>query len=322
MEPGAHDANANRPEGEPTTRPASPRARQVARVALRGALLLAGVASFSIAIRGLIAPNHLLSGGVTGAALLFNNLLGVPVGLTVVALNVPIFVLGFRDAGRAFAILSAASVVGFWLLVDFVPIEPLTDDPLLAAVFGGVLGGIGSSLTLRAGGSLGGFDILGVVVNRRFSLGLGEVLLALNGVLVIAAGFTSTAELAMYTLVGIFTTGWTVDALQAPRPRKAFLIVASRPEPIRERVLRQMHRGVTIIPVMGGYAGEDRTALLCVVTRPELRELADIVQAEDPDAFVVVLEAGEVMGRFRGYSRRAAMRRLGQTLRPRDSDAS
>lgn len=296
------------------------RSRQILRAVLRTALLLAGVASFSIAIRGLIAPNHLLSGGVTGAALLLNRLLGLPVGLTVVALNIPIFVLGFRDAGRTFAILSAAGVLGFWLLVDFVPIGPLTDDPLLAAVFGGVLGGIGSSLTLRAGGSLGGFDILGVVVNRRFSLGVGEVLLALNGVLVIAAGFTATAELAMYTLVGIFATGWTLDALQTPRPRKAFMVVTSRPEPIRARVLRQMNRGITIIPVTGGYAGEDRTALLCVVTRPELRELADIVQAEDPAAFVVVLEASEVMGRFRGYDSRAAMRRLAQSLPPRESD--
>lgn len=296
--------------------------RQILREVFRTVLLLAGVASFSIAIRGLIAPNHLLSGGVTGAALLMNRLLDLPVGLTVVALNIPIFILGFRDAGRTFAILSAAGVIGFWLLVDFVPIGPLTDDPLLAAVFGGVLGGIGSSLTLRAGGSLGGFDILGVVVNRRFSLGVGEVLLALNGVLVVAAGFTATAELAMYTLVGIFATGWTIDALQRPRPRKAFLMVTSRPGPIRERVLRQMNRGITIIPVTGGYAGEDRTALLCVVTRPELRELADIVQAEDPAAFVVVLEASEVMGRFRGYDSRAAMRRLGQTLPPRDPDPS
>lgn len=284
--------------------------RGVLRIVRRVILLLAGASSFSIAVRALIAPNHLLSGGVTGAALLLNHLVGIPIGLTVVALNIPIFLLGFRDVGRLFAVLSAAGVLAFWLVVDFLSIPPMTDDPLLAAVFGGVLGGIGSSLSLRAGGSLGGFDILGVVLNRRFSLGVGEVLLFLNGALVVAAGFMAGAELAMYTLVGIFAGGWMLDALQTPRPRKAFLIVTARPDPMRERILRTMNRGITVIPVSGGYAGETRTALLCVVTRPELREIADIVQAEDREAFVVVLEASEVMGRFRGYDARVAMRKL------------
>jgi uncharacterized membrane-anchored protein YitT (DUF2179 family) len=230
--------------------------------------------------------------------------------LAIALLNVPIFILGVRYVGRAFAIRSAAAVVAAWILADYAPIPPLTHDPLLAGVFGGLFAGLGTALAMKAGGSLGGFDILGVVVNRRFGLGVGEVLLALNGCLVVVAGLIGSAELAMYTLVAIYVTGKAIDTLQAPRRRKAFLIMTRRPAPIREHVLRKMNRGMTVFPAEGGWTHEGITALLCVVTRTELRELGDIVQEEDPGAFVVVLESSEVMGSFKSPPAAAYWKRL------------
>lgn len=273
-------------------------------------LLLAGTASFAVAVRGLIEPNQLLSGGVTGSSLLLNRLTGLPVGLGAAMLNLPIFLLGFRDVGRRFVVFSGAAVVGFWLLVDYLPLRPLTDDPMLAGIFGGALAGLGTALTLRAGGSLGGFDILGVVVNRRFGIGVGEALLALNGTLVAAAGVTSTPELAMYTLIGIFASSWTVDTLQTPRPRKAFLIVTRQAETLRERIVEEMNRGLTVIPAVGGFGREDVSVVMCVVTRAELRELEELVRAVDPRSFTVVLEASHIAGWFRPASTAAALRRL------------
>jgi uncharacterized membrane-anchored protein YitT (DUF2179 family) len=163
---------------------------------------------------------------------------------------------------------------------------------------------------------LGGFDILGVVVNRRFGVGVGEVLMALNGGLVVAAGLTSTPELAMYTLVGIFAGSRTVDALQTPRPRKTFLIVTRRAEAIRERIVAEMNRGLTVLPGVGGFDRESVSVVLCVVTLAEVRELQELVRATDPRSFTVVLEASHVAGWFRPTSTAAALRRLRSPLRP------
>jgi uncharacterized membrane-anchored protein YitT (DUF2179 family) len=262
-------------------------------------LLFAGVCLFVIAIRGLILPQKLLTGGVTGLALLLHALLGWKIGLLTLIFNIPIFLLGFRDLGRRFAFYSGLAVVGFWLLVDHLPVPVLTHDPLLASIFGGLLGGVGSALAVRAGGSLGGFDILGVVLNRRFSLGIGEVGLILNGMLIVAAGLIENPERAMYTLVSIYVGSRTLDALQTPRPRKAVLIVSKENRAIKERLLFEMGRGVTLLKAEGAYTGEDTNVLICVITRFELKELRDIVKNEDPQAFVSVLEASDVVGRFK-----------------------
>lgn len=287
--------------------------RALAALALAGRLLLvlAGAGCFAVAVRCFFLPNGLLSGGVGGTSLLLNELAGTPVGLVVLLLNLPIFALGGRVVGRTFAVFSGVAVVAVFLLIDFAELPRATNDPLLAAMFGGLFSGIGTALALRAGGSLGGFDILGVVLNRRFALGVGEVLLVLNGVLIAAKGLLGQPELAMYTLVGIYVTSRTIGAAQAARPRKAFLIVSARAEQIRARVLHQMRRGLTILRAEGGYAHDPTNVLLCVVSRPEIRELQDIIRAEDRAAFVVVLEASEIMGYFRESTRGDLLRTAG-----------
>lgn len=279
-------------------------------------LLALGVGCFTLALKGFIQPNHLLAGGVGGTSLLVERFTGIPVGLVFLALNLPVFALGVRFLGRRFALYSGVAVVMTWMLADGAPLPRLTDDPMLAGIFGGALSGIGTALTLKAGGSLGGFDIIGVVVNRRFAVGIGEVLLALNGALVVASGLADSPEVAMYTLIGIFSTRWTIDSLTSSRPRKAFLVMSRRPEQISDRILRQMGRGLTVLPAQGAWTGAELSALLCVVTQPEMRELEDIVRDEDPEAFVVVLEASEVVGRFRVPSATSYWRKLKQAPRP------
>ena len=284
--------------------------RRLARGAWRGLLLVLGVVAFVASVKCFLEPAHLLSGGVTGAGLLMQSLLHVPVGLGMALLSVPIFLVAFRGVGRAFAALSALAVILSWIAADYLAFPPLTKDPMLAAIFGGALVGVGSAVALKSSGSLGGFDILGVYVSRRFGVGVGEALLALNGGLVVATALISSAELAMYTLLGIVATSWALDAIQAPRPRRAFLVMTRRPGPIQDRVLRQMGHGATVFDARGAYTGQEVTVLLCIVSRQETSELADIVREEDPDAFVAVLAAPEVFGRFHTPSAGAMLRRL------------
>lgn len=279
--------------------PEPPRRNPALDFVWRAFLLLAGTVLFAVSVVCLIQPNHLLSGGVTGTALLINALLGWKVGLLVLVLNIPIFILGWRDIGRKFALGSGAAILLFWLVADFVPAEAMTADPILGALFGGILGGIGSALALRSGASLGGLDILGVVLNRRFGVGVGEAGLFINGALVVAAGFLEGPEKAMYTLLAIYAGAKTTDALQSPAVRKAVLMISRNPDELKARILTQMARGITVLKAEGAYAGAPQDALLCVVTRYELRELRDIIKAVDPNAFVTVLEASDVMGRFK-----------------------
>lgn len=288
----------------------------VARAGGRGGLLAAGVGAFVLALKGLIQPNQLLAGGIGGLSLLVERFSGVPVGLLYLAFNVPVFAVGVRHLGRRFAAYSAVAVVGFWALADWLPIPRFTDDPLLAAIFGGAISGIGTALALRAGGSLGGFDILAVVLNRSLALGVGEALWVLNGCLVVAAGLVSSAETAMYTLIGIFATRWTIDSLTSTRPRKATLIISRRPLQISERVLTQMRRGMTVFPARGAWTGEEVAALLCVITPPELPELEEIVREEDADAFTVVLEVAQVRGAFRRRRLTSYLQRLMHPAQP------
>ncbi len=286
------------------------RTRRVLQGLGRALLLAAGTGLFALSVRCLIQPNHLLGGGVTGAALLVNALTGWPVGLAALLLNVPIFLIGARDIGKRFAAGSAAAVVLFWAIADLVPAEAMTLDPILGALFGGILGGAGGALALRSGASLGGLDILGVVLNRRFNLGVGEAGLAVNAALLVAAGFLEGPEKAMYTLLAIYAGAKTMDAIQAPRPRKAVLIVSRRSAALRERILRQMGRGITVLKAEGAFGGEATDALLCVLTRFELGELRDIVREVDPQAFVTVLEASDVIGRFRQPTAYAVWKKL------------
>ncbi len=261
--PGESDSAPGEPFSARGENPARPPRRDLPRrlpTPLRFALRLfwtfAGALSFAVAIDGFLRPNGLLSGGVTGTALLAAEHVRIPVGLLVLLLNLPIFLLGTRVVGRRFASYSALAVVTSWLLIDHAPIRPLTNDPLLAGIFGGVFSGLGTALALRAGGSLGGFDILGVVVNRRFAFGVGEVLMVLNGALIAAKGILGSPELALYTLLGIYVTGRTLDSLLAVRPRKAFLIVSRSAARIRQRILSEMRRGLTMLPAARAPGGE------------------------------------------------------------------
>lgn len=284
--------------------------RDALRLCGQAVAIVVATACYIVSIESFIGPNRLLSGGVTGVSLLLKELLGLPVGLCVMALNTPIFLWGFRDLGRRFAIYSGLAVTLFWLGADLIPLGPATDDPLLGAVFGGILGGMGSAIALKAGGSLGGLDILGVVFNRRFGVGVGEASLALNGTLVVASGFLHNPEIAMYTLAGIFAGSKTIDALHAPTARKAVLVVSRESRVIRERVLAEMRRGVTVLRGEGAFTGDDLEVLFCVITRYELQELREIVLREDPEAFVSVWQASDVYGHFRRRSALSYIRRL------------
>jgi uncharacterized membrane-anchored protein YitT (DUF2179 family) len=257
----------------------------------------------AVAIRSLIVPAKLLSGGVIGTAMLLNQIYNLPIGLQTIIYNIPIFLLGWRFLGRRFALLSVIGVVSFSIFTDMLHPEIFTHDILLMAVFGGVATGIADGIILRAGGSTGGFDILGLIVSREFGLSIGQVFLVFNGVIIaIAALFNRNPDIAMYTLLSLFVSTRTIDAFLRTTPRPVALIVSAKHDGIAAALMQNLKRGVTYLQGGGAYTSAEYRVILCVITRYELVDLRRIVHAVDSNAFTIILDASDVIGNFERYS--------------------
>lgn len=266
-------------------------------------IVVLGSVLVAIGYNWFFIPHHLVSGGVAGLALLIGQVLGWPVGLQVLIYNIPIMWWAWHDLGRRFLMLTIVGIVSLTVIVSLIPVRPvITDDPMLNAIFGGIVVGLGVGLAMRAGGSCGGMDVAAVAFNRRYSLPMGDVMLAFNTIIVGLAGLQGDLKVVLYTLIAMFVTGKMVDVVTAGTVKKTVLVISSQAEAVAKRVNAEMGRGATVLEGTGAYSQEVRQLLLIVVTRLELSQIKDIALAVDAAAFVVVLDTDQVVGRFRQYS--------------------
>lgn len=272
--------------------------KRTGQIAKQVLLVLLGTTISALSFSQLIVPNQMLSGGVTGLSLIIYRLTGWPAGTMLLLINIPILILGYRKIGGRFILLTILAVASFSFLIDFLPTRAAVDDLLLAAVFGGALNGFGLGLVLRAGGSTGGTDIIGVVLNRLYSFSVGEVLLYFNAAIVLASALLFNLTAALYTLISMFVTSRVVDALQNTHGRKTALIISEFPDQVAKRIQAELQRGVTFLQGEGAYQHEQRKVVMCVLTRFEIALLKEIVLKEDPQAFMTISETGEVVGLF------------------------
>jgi len=161
-----------------------------------------------------------------------------------------------------------------------------------------VLTGIADGIIIRQGGSTGGFDIIGLLVARRFGVSIGQVSLIFNGVLILLAALSNSLELALYTLIMIYVYSRVLNTSQENAPRRVALVISTQPEAIAARIMSELNRGVTYLHGMGAYTGQDFRVLMCVVTRYEFVDLRNLVRTVDPNAFAVILDASDVVGQF------------------------
>jgi uncharacterized membrane-anchored protein YitT (DUF2179 family) len=260
--------------------------------------IAAGLLMCSVAYRIFLVPNNVAPGGFTGVGQLLNELFGLPVGTVALALNVPLFVVSMRHMGIRFGIKSLIASVGLSFFIDYLPIQAVTDDVLLSAIFGGVMGGAGFGLILRGGATTGGSDMLGALVHSRIpALKVGVTVFAVDGIVVLASAFVFSPVLAMYALIAASVMNYTMDfVLEGLNRATAFLIVSKESAEIGRRVLAELDRGVTGLSGRGLYSGESREVLLCVVGRFESMQLRRIVHACDSRAFMIAINAREVLG--------------------------
>ncbi|WP_086074777.1 YitT family protein [Paenibacillus camerounensis] len=249
-----------------------------------------------------LIPHRLLSGGVSGLAMLVGYFTPFNISLLYLLFNIPLLAAGWFQLGRRFIILSILSVGSTTWLMTLIPEFTVTSDMLLASVFGGVLVGVGAGISFRMGGSSGGFDILGSIITRYRDFPIGNVLVGLNGLVILAAAyFDNNWNLALASMVSIYVTGKVVDLIHVSHIKVTVYIVTNRTEELLDHLL-PLQRGVTKIKTEGAYSHVERDMLMTVTTRYELAELRRIIKTSDPQAFVNIVETVGVMGSFRKRS--------------------
>ena len=266
------------------------------------AFLLIGSLIQALALRLFLVPALIVSGGISGAAQLINHYTQWPIGAMVFIGNLPLFLLGWRYlGGPRFALRTAFSVLIFSLLTDlltlFIPAQGIVTDLFLNTLYGGLLLGLGLGIVYRGQGTSGGSDILARVLNERLHISITQAYLLTDAIVVLAAGFAFGWDRALYGLVMIYVSGLAAEgASEGTDVFRTALIVTTNPEVVSQNILEVMERGVTILNGAGGYTGEQRPVLYCVVTRAEVNQLKALVREADPKAFMVIGMAHEALG--------------------------
>lgn len=253
----------------------------------------------SCSINLFLVPSHLLTGGATGIAMIVYYLTHLPIGAQTFAYNIPLLLAAWRLLGKGYTcdVIIGTAIFSFCLDVT----KPLTayapvNDYMLAAIFGGVFNGIGYGIVFRMNGSTGGFDIVGAIAKKFYSFNMGSVIFGFNCLVMLAAAFMFGVAPAMFTLICMFMNAMVTDKVIAGfNSRKALLIVSNQAEAIAEGIM-EVGRGVTFLHGQGAFTRRERNVVFVVVTLTQVAKMKMIINAIDPDAFVIIMSANEVMG--------------------------
>ncbi|GIP39546.1 membrane protein [Paenibacillus sp. J31TS4] len=270
----------------------------LAKLLRRGLFLTIGAVLVAVALEIFLVPNRIIDGGVVGISIMLAHLTPIPLGLFLFLLNLPFLFVGYKKIGKTFALSTLYGVlvmsVGTSLLHQ---VPALTPNSLLASVFGGVILGVGVGLVIRSGGSLDGTEIVAILVNEKTPFSVGETVMFINIFILGSAGFVFGWDNAMYSLIAYYIAFKMIDITMVGFDEsKSVWIISDRYEEIGQAILHRLGRGVTYLSGTGGYSGDNKTVVFCVVTRLEEAKLKSIVDDWDPNAFLAVGNIHDVKG--------------------------
>ena len=261
-------------------------------------MMFIGAALVSVALEIFLVPNNIIDGGVVGISIMLAHYIPIPLGIFLFVLNLPFLFLGYKQIGKTFAISTLFSILIMSVGTNLLhPVDPLTIDPLLSAVFGGIILGIGVGLVIRSGGSLDGTEIVAILFNKKTPFSVGEVVMFFNLFILGSAGFVFGWDHAMYSLMAYFIAFKMIDiTIEGFDESKAVWIISEQNKVIGDTILQRLGRGVTYLNGEGGYSGESKRVIFCVVTRIEEAKMKSIVDEIDPFAFLAVGNIHDVKG--------------------------
>jgi uncharacterized membrane-anchored protein YitT (DUF2179 family) len=262
-------------------------------------VLLISVGSIlcAIAINGILIPQNFVTGGITGIALVIHNFIpSIDPGWIYLAFNIPLFALAWMTVGRRFFFYSIFGTLTLTFAIVFIHVTINLEDKMLSSLLAGLILGAGTGLCLRSPGSQGGTDILSVMLLKRFSISLGNTILAVNAIVLLLVSIYYSIEAVLYTLIILFVSSKVIDlVVTGLSQRKAVFIISSQWEKISQEILKDIKRGVTIIKGEGGYTRNEENILYVVITLLEIGQLKRLVHNIDPGAFVVISDTLEVV---------------------------
>jgi uncharacterized membrane-anchored protein YitT (DUF2179 family) len=272
---------------------------QLKSVARESLLIASGCLVFTYGMKAVMVPAKLFSGGLAGIAMVIGyQVPSIDLGLVYLLLNVPLIVLGWVTISRRFIAYTVFGTTFFSVAASSLkPAPVILADPLLAALLGGVICGIGCGLILKSIGSAGGLDILAIYLNRRFGLRVGTLAFAANAAVIVAGGWMLDLNLALYSIILLFTCGWVTNAVVSGfNARMALIIVSDMSDTIARELLNNFKRGVTFLDGQGGFSQRPKRVILTVTTVTEVPKIKEMIFANDPKAFVVINNTFEVLG--------------------------
>lgn len=259
----------------------------------------------SFAINFFFIPNKLLSGGVGGISIIIELLTGLPAGIMLFAINLPIFLFGLKELDKKFLVY--AFITTFVLSATMVLLRPMQklntfDDILISAIFGGVLNGIGMGVLFRHGACQGGLDIVAAVCKKRYNINIGNALMAMNAIIISLASIKFGVLKGLYTVISMFVAYQVLDKVQTGADTtKSVMIISKDYEELSYELMNKLERGATIIDSYGAWSKSDLKIILMLVRPREIVDVKKITNAIDPNAFITIQDTNEVKGRgFKG----------------------
>lgn len=283
---------------EETVKPHKSGAVRTAKLAHRIVMMILGASMMAVALEIFLVPNQMVDGGITGISIMLSHIFNIPLGILLTLLNLPFLAIGYKQIGKTFALSTLFAVVVMSVGTALLhPVKPLTVEPLLAAVFGGVILGVGVGLVVRYGGSLDGTEIVAILFAKRMPFSVGEVVMFFNFFILSGAGFVFGWNNAMFSLIAYYIAYKMIDVtLEGLDQSKSVWIISDKYRDIGEALTERLGRGVTYLDGEGGFSGENKKVIFVVITRLEEAKMKSIVEDWDSDAFIAVGNIHDVKG--------------------------
>lgn len=266
----------------------------------RGIFVIVGALIYTVGLDLFLVPNSIIDGGVVGISLMAAQLTGLSFSIFVILLNLPFLYIGYKVNGKDFTFSTLFAIVWMAIFSSLAHnFEPITNNPFLGAIFGGIILGIGVGIIIRNGGCLDGSEIVAIIFDKRTTFSVGEIIMGMNLIILGAAGFVYSWDSAMYSLVAYFVAYKMIDiTITGLDESKGVMIItdAENSELIADALNAKLNRGVTILYGEGGYLKQPKHALYSVVTRLEITRLKDTVYEVDPSAFITIQDVHDVFG--------------------------
>ena len=268
--------------------------------------ILIGSALYAAGFQFFLYPNAIVTGGVTGIAMIVNYLSGFPVGVMTLVINVPLFIFSWKKFGLSFILASLAGTVFSSVMVDLFALIPLevTHEPLLGAIYGGIIKGFGLGIVYHTGATTGGVDIVAKFLRRKYQhINFSTFILALDAAVIAAFAIAfQRYDSAMYAIICMFIAAKVIDlVLYGAVNSKVCYIITDKSDEIKDGIVNGLHRGVTFLRGEGAWSGQEKHVILCVIKQSQIVELKHLIDAVDDKAFVIVSDSREVFGNGFAY---------------------